>query len=152
LKLLSFIYLTQNHIARVIMKYYKIIGLITLSIVLAGCINNVPITTKPIVSDAVFSEAKRLAADRMRDPEATRFKPEYKAFETNKGDTIVCGTLNGKNAMGGYVGYKQFYMRIRNGEIAVFNLPGEDDEYGNVLKAVNQGCNEASSGSMKVKN
>ena len=134
------------------MKYYKIIGLITSSIILTGCYNNVPITTKPIKSDAVFSEAKRLAADRMRDPEATRFKPEYKAFETNKGDTIVCGTLNGKNAMGGYVGYKPFYIRIRNGVAQAFNLPGEDDEYGNVLKAVNQGCNEASSGSMKVKN
>jgi hypothetical protein len=134
------------------MKYYKIIGLITASIVLTGCINNVPITTKPIVSDAVFSEAKRLAADRMRDPEATKFKPEYKAFETNKGDTIVCGTLNGKNAMGGYVGYKPFYMRIRSGVALIFNLPGEDDDYGYQANSVIQKCDEASTGSMKISN
>ena len=134
------------------MKYYKIIGLIAASIVLTGCINNVPITTKPIVSDAVFSEAKRLAADKMRDPEATKFKPEYKAFETNKGDTIVCGTLNGKNAMGGYVGYKPFYIRIRNGVAQAFNLPGEDDDYGYQAKTIIQKCDDASAGSMKVMN
>ena len=124
---------------------------------LMGCVtpvnpNTVEGTTTPIVSTSVVKEAQRLVSDRMRDPEATRFKPEYQAYKTNVGDTIVCGTVNGKNAMGGYVGYKPFYVRIRNGSIQAFLSIPENDEYNFHQKDVLNACSEAASGKILVLN
>ena len=95
--------------------------------------------TKPIKNGRVVATAKSLVADRMRDPEATRFKDEIYAYQTSYGDYIVCGTLNAKNAMGGYVGYKPFYVRIRNNAIESFVVPGEGDQYGKRVKRDGEG-------------
>ena len=132
------------------MKYPRIIALITTTFTLAGCLNTIEVTTAPIRSNAVFAEAKRLAADKMRDPEAARFKSEYTAYRSSAGDTIVCGTMNGKNAMGGYVGYKPFWIRIRNGKVMAFNIPGEDDDYGIDAQRVTKSCADASAGTVMV--
>ena len=132
------------------MKYASIIALITTTFTLAGCLNTIEVTTTPNRSKAVFAEAKRLAADKMRDPEATRFKSEYKAYRSSAGDTIVCGTMNGKNAMGGYVGYKPFWIRIRNGNAVSFQIPGEGDDYGLAAQAITKNCSDASSGTVMV--
>ena len=132
------------------MKYTKIIALITTTFTLAGCLNTIEVTTAPIRSDAVFAEAKRLAADKMRDPEAARFKSEYTAYRSSAGDTIVCGTMNGKNAMGGYVGYKPFWIRIRNGNVMAFRIPGEDDDYGLEAQSITKSCADASAGTAMV--
>ena len=132
------------------MKYPRIIALITTTFTLAGCLNTIEATTTPIRSNAVFAEAKRLAADKMRDPEAARFKSEYKAYRSSAGDTIVCGTMNGKNAMGGYVGYKPFWIRIRNGNVISFQIPGEDDDYGFQAQAITKSCSNASAGTVMV--
>ena len=86
----------------------------------------------------------------MRDPEFTRFLDEKKAFTTSNGDYIVCGTLNAKNAMGGYVGYKPYYVRIRNGSVASLILPSASDQTGIDLKAVIQACSDADTGTILV--
>lgn len=129
----------------------RLIGLgAVAAMLLAGCVNNIEAETKPINDGRVIALAKRLIADRMRDPEATRFKNEFSSFQTKQGDYIVCGTLNGKNAMGGYVGYKQFYARIRNNSLEAFILPGEDDQYGIAANVVAQNCRDAAAGKIMV--
>ena len=132
------------------MQYLRAITLIATTFTLAGCLNTIETTTTPIRSNAVFAEAKRLAADKMRDPEAARFKSEYTAYRSSVGDTMVCGTMNGKNAMGGYVGYKPFWIRIRNGNVMAFNIPGEGDDYGFEAQAVIKTCADASAGTVMV--
>ena len=129
----------------------RLIGLGTVAaMLLAGCVNNIEAETKPINDGRVIALAKTLIADRMRDPEATRFKNEFSSFQTKQGDYIVCGSLNAKNAMGGYVGYRQFYARIRNNSLEAFNIPGDDDEYGIVTNAVAKSCRDAAAGKVTV--
>ena len=135
------------------MKHPRIIALIATTLTLAGCmntINTIEATTTPIRSNAVFAEAKRLAADKMRDPEAARFKSEYTAYRSSAGDTIVCGTMNGKNAMGGYVGYKPFWIRVRNGNVMSFRVPSEGDDSGFEAQAITKNCADASAGTIMV--
>jgi len=82
----------------------------------------------------------------MRDPEATRFKSDFSAYQTSVGDYIVCGTLNAKNAMGGYVGYKPFYMRIRNNSIEALVLPSENEYAAALANQVREACANAATG------
>lgn len=126
-----------------------LMGLAALSV--AGCVmNTIEAQTTPTNNRAIIQTAEALVAERMRDPEATRFRDEKSAYMTSAGDYIVCGTLNAKNAMGGYVGYKPYYVRIRNGSIVAFQIPSESDEYNIVLNAVNQTCLDAAAGKVMV--
>ncbi len=117
---------------------------------LSACVNTIEAVTTPTNDPGVKRLAETLVAERMRDPEATRFKPQYSAYQTQQGDYIVCGTLNAKNAMGGYVGYKPYYVRIRNNQIAALRLPSENDEYGIELNQVRQACSDAATGKLMV--
>lgn len=119
---------------------------------ISGCVdpNTVPVSSKPISSRSAISQAKYLVSESMRDPEATRFKDEFGAYELSNGDIVVCGTVNGKNAMGGYVGYRPFYIRMRNNASASFHVPSEDDTYSVVANSVRQACADAASGSMMI--
>lgn len=128
----------------------KALVLITISTIAACGINKIEANTTPINSKATFNKLKAMAAERLRDPEATRFKSEYAMYKTDKGDIILCGTLNGKNAMGGYVGYKPFYMRTRGDSIESFKLPSENDDYNFELNEVVNTCREAASGKIMV--
>ena len=133
------------------MKYRNKILAYSMLAVLAACaINNIEATTTPIKSKAIFNKMKLLASEQLRDPEATRFKPEYKMYETSSGDIVLCGSLNGKNAMGGYVGYKPFYMRARGGEVVAFNLADGNDKYGFVHATIENICNNAAQGKIMV--
>jgi len=52
-----------------------------------------------------IATAKRLVTERMKDPESVNFG---KVVRRDNG--IVCGYVNAKNAMGGYVGEKGFIV------------------------------------------
>ncbi|MEO3480667.1 hypothetical protein AAFO90_23800 [Phaeobacter sp. CAU 1743] len=112
--------------------------------------NHIEAETTPVKDPRVVATAKTLVAERMRDPEATRFKQNFQAYRTKQGDYIVCGTLNAKNAMGGYVGYKPFYVRMRNNQIEAFKLPSETDEYNIMLNNVRKTCSDAAAGMLMV--
>ena len=51
------------------------------------------------------AQAKKIAADTLIDPEATRFRDVVR-----KRNGAVCGNLNSKNIQGGYVGYARFVV------------------------------------------
>ena len=124
--------------------------ILTATITLAACVNPNPNTvetfTKPVRSQVVFEQAKSLVAERMRDPEATRFKSDYTSFQTNTGDYIVCGTVNAKYAMGGYVGYKSFYIRFSGDNIKGINVPSEGEYAAAEATQVAQDCANAAIG------
>ena len=117
---------------------------------LVGCMNTIEAPTTPTRNALVIKQAQVLVADKMRDPEAVRFKPEVNAYTTSVGDTVVCGTMNAKNAMGGYVGYRPYYARIRNGKVEALRTVPEDDEYGISQGAVETSCREAAAGLVMV--
>ncbi|NIZ14724.1 hypothetical protein [Phaeobacter sp. HF9A] len=132
------------------MRIKNIFSLVLIGGLLVACVNNIEAQTVRVTDPGLFNLAKKLVSEKLRDPEATRFKPEYNAYKTSSGDFIVCGTLNGKNAMGGYVGYKPFYVRIRNGQVESFLLPSETDEYGFALGAVRKVCTDAANGKVML--
>ncbi|WP_312834772.1 hypothetical protein [Comamonas sp.] len=51
-------------------------------------------------------KAKRVIADKFKDPDSVRFRDLYLA---NKGLPALCGEVNAKNSYGGYTGYKGFF-------------------------------------------
>lgn len=61
-----------------------------------------------MAGQAEIESAKRAVREQMKDPESARFKS---VFERAVRDThAVCGQFNGKNAFGGYVGYRRFVV------------------------------------------
>jgi hypothetical protein len=68
--------------------------------------------------------AKAAIARQFVDPESTRFRNVFQSQDIETGNrTFVCGELNTKNRMGGYVGYTRFLIEVNGrGEIA-FDTP-----------------------------
>ena len=44
----------------------------------------------------------------LKDPDSAKFKNERIEFGWTLKDSILCGEVNSKNGVGGYVGYKEF--------------------------------------------
>lgn len=63
----------------------------------------------------VIDSTKRRIAYGLRDPDSAQFR-EVGLF-VYKGKTVVCGQVNGKNAYGGYVGFKPFIGGPNFGQI-----------------------------------
>lgn len=58
--------------------------------------------------DALIDAAKRAIGARMFDPYSAQFE-NITLGATAKGGPVVCGTVNAKNRMGGYVGRRPFW-------------------------------------------
>jgi hypothetical protein len=61
---------------------------------------------------AVIAQYQAAVANRMRDPEGTRFRNTYVVRHPKAEFDALCGEVNSKNAYGGYVGYDAFYAPI----------------------------------------
>lgn len=62
----------------------------------------------------VLRAAKDAIVRQLKDPESARFG-EVRVYATYEGaGMIACGTVNAKNAFGGYVGFKRFYSQDGN--------------------------------------
>lgn len=85
-----------------------------------------------------IDRATRTVADLMRDPESARFREvKIAAFELESGATAtaVCGQVNAKNLMGGYIGYTRFhYTELAEvGPFASVREPLEDNRQWDAL-------------------
>ncbi|ADU71558.1 hypothetical protein [Pantoea sp. At-9b] len=70
-------------------------------IFLSGC--------KPSDKDMVkFGES--LVKQTLKDPESAKFNSYYRSFGDGVG--YVCGDVNAKNAYGGYVGSRKYYVHL----------------------------------------
>jgi hypothetical protein len=70
--------------------------------------------------------AEKLVADQMRDPASAQFR-EVKVVKQQDGSEAVCGEVNGKNAFGGYVGFRGFVVHgsevhIRNDDLNMSDI------------------------------
>lgn len=66
----------------------------------------------PAVDGDAIATAQRKIADRLKDPEAARFRDVTYNAETG----VACGQVNTKNSFGGYIGYQDFVVK---GDFAV---------------------------------
>ena len=115
-------------------------------IMTASCMApKVPVYTHPVLpSKEAEKNAFRFIADHYRDPESVRIR-NVKAYEVDHDGSIVwCAEVNGKNAYGAYVGYKQVYLRIDDTGTPVTALIQDDPSEG--WKTATTACRNAASG------
>ncbi|WP_278069899.1 hypothetical protein [Brevundimonas sanguinis] len=55
-------------------------------------------------------DAKEAVKDTLRDPGSAEFR-HVRVVRQDGQPRVVCGAFNGKNAFGGYVGFRDFYYR-----------------------------------------
>lgn len=63
-----------------------------------------------------LSNAHELAVVGLKDPDSALFRKE-RVIDA-EGQTVVCGEVNARNSMGGYVGYKNFVVVLPSGAAA----------------------------------
>lgn len=108
--------------------------------VLAACGSESPNQASAKAEHPHFAMAREEITARLRDPESARFgtmkfgKPGY-----------VCGTINSKNAFGGYTGARAFSYSISGKPLLVYdwdnNSDGEwDRKAGMANEFANRGC------------
>lgn len=78
------------------------------------------VTTRPL-SKTEQAVVKDAMGDVMFDPDSALY--QFKPFVS--GSNIVCGKINAKNRMGGYVGYRTFAVEVtlKAGRVASAKLP-----------------------------
>ncbi|WP_303749524.1 hypothetical protein [Stenotrophomonas pigmentata] len=78
---------------------------------------------------AAIERAQTLIAQKLKDPEAARFR----GVRFNPDTGIACGQVNMKNGFGGYVGYQDFIVRddfaLTRGEAAASLQPLFDEAW-----------------------
>ena len=62
--------------------------------------------------------------DNLKDPDSRKI-----SFTTNPFGSLVCGTVNAKNALGGYTGKDPFYGYFVGPSVSVVTLPADDIHY-----------------------
>lgn len=88
-------------------------ALLAVSVILAGCVTaaNFSPTTVPTAELNSALSKVRLG---LRDPEAAQFR-NVRTFQADTqagGGYVICGLVNGRNAYGGYTGFKPFRASI----------------------------------------
>ena len=86
--------------------------------------------------DKAIEAAKSSVADSLRDPPSAQFRGVR--MVTYLHGKVVCGEVNGKNAYGGYVGYRPFVSGTSTSTI--FDA---DNEYPAIQSAANAGLTAA---------
>ena len=79
-------------------------------------------------TDAAFSRTEKMALQKafrvsIYDPSSLELVELRRGGMPNH----VCGRMNGRNAWGGYIGFKQFYIDVESGEVSV--EPGETKDF-----------------------
>lgn len=83
---------------------------------------------KPAAAVDAFAPAKVLLQRKMVDPESARFTDLFKVQTSSEGD-VVCGIVNSKNRMGGYVGGKGFIFEPRLSRATIMATGDSDPDY-----------------------
>ncbi|MBT8154579.1 hypothetical protein KMP13_11840 [Epibacterium ulvae] len=102
------------------MKIIQAGALIVCGAILSACMQLTPITeSKPVpLSSRQVAQIKQTVVRDFFDPEGARFRNVRAAdvkLENGARERRVCGEVNGKNRMGGYVGYQFFGGVMENG-------------------------------------
>lgn len=69
-----------------------------------------------------IDRAREAVAEKLTDPSSAQFRNER-----SKKDGWVCGEVNSKNAMGGYVGFKRYTVIWKDGGGQAVSFEGVDE-------------------------
>lgn len=88
-------------------------ALIATALLVAACAETTPVPTqRTAVSSSQVNLAKAAITENFKDPRSAQFQ-RIVGYRVGDLDTIVCGEINAKNSLGGYVGFRRFYARLR---------------------------------------
>lgn len=81
-----------------------------------------PVEPEPAPEPTLEERAVEMVKERLKDPFSAQFRAVQSLPEKNR----VCGQVNARNAMGGYVGYQWFtVMTVGSGdEVVLIDSPG----------------------------
>lgn len=98
------------------------------ALLLGGCVMSNITETRPVaLSTAQVAQIKATVIRDFFDPGSAQFRNVRAAdITTTEGisERRVCGEVNGKNQMGGYVGFKMFGGKIVNGQFKAVDFFG----------------------------
>lgn len=57
----------------------------------------------------ILAAGRERVMQMLRDPESARFQGLFEGYDRKKREIVVCGEVNAKNGLGGYVGFVPFY-------------------------------------------
>lgn len=97
------------------MRKILILSTLVIGAALTGCGEKKP---KELSIDKKISQAAEEAIKlKLKDPESAQFRNVYvKKIPTENNVHVMCGELNAKNSMGGYVGFKPFLVFVTTKE------------------------------------
>jgi hypothetical protein len=75
-----------------------------------------------------FATAKAMLQRKMIDPESARFTSMFKVQTSGEGE-VLCGLVNSKNSMGGYVGYKGFIFEENLNRVTIMATGDSNPDY-----------------------
>lgn len=79
---------------------------------LTGCVATVQVASAPTpINAAILAQAHIVAAYDLFDPSSAQFRGD-KMYRLSNDEYVVCGEMNGKNQLGGYVGFTPYYVRL----------------------------------------
>ena len=83
--------------------------------VLAGCAPTIQLSATSVgLSETIDRQARSLASYDLIDPASAQYR-NLNAYQLSNGDIAICGEQNGRNRLGGFVGFQPFYLRFTPG-------------------------------------
>ncbi len=85
------------------------------STVIAGCASTTQLSGTPVaMAPDIDRQARALASYDLFDPGSAQFR-NLSAYKLSNGEIAVCGEQNGRNRLGGFVGFQPLYVRFTPG-------------------------------------
>jgi hypothetical protein len=115
-----------------------------LALLLVACGNaTAPPPTQSVPLDNFLRLQAQTAVDAQLSDAPSSFYRMTAAYRTAAGDYVVCGEVNAKDKLGGYVGFTPFYVRFSTDRRRVVTKAVEIDRF-----AAPQGCARAAAGGL----
>ncbi len=115
------------------------------ALTLSACVEPIPKAELPVqkasIPQSTVNMVHAVMREKMKDPESAKFR-RLVTYRSGLGDQIICGEYDAKNSYGGYTGYKNYYARVRGGEILIMHT----DSTGSYTDYAHQGCAQAATG------
>lgn len=79
-----------------------------------------------VILSSCSEDKVRLAQETVRGTLVDPGSAQFQKVEIFRGGDVVCGEVNAKNRLGGYVGRRGFVVRTRDWRVFMFAAPGPD--------------------------
>ncbi|AXC50063.1 hypothetical protein DRW48_10495 [Paracoccus suum] len=130
---------------------FSLVVLVALGVSACVDVNDTEVNARPAaVTSKDRGYIQSAIVDSLKDPGSAQLR-NVAAFDLSNGQgRAICGEINGKNSFGAYIGYKPFYLRIRDGALAS-RFVGSGAKYDLDGQMAIEACSLAATGRMKVK-